>query len=180
MMFSIFKSIILFFLKHNNFIVFCYNSRRNHAYRQIKTSEDMWSLSEDEERRFKRVQKTLQREELCSQVPRNLTQKQTPKKAKKHVFSAPDDTHMVPSHKVGRQVPRNTTLGRLVHEGRRLAPNPSLRYSHAPGAYSLRAKALFVKKARYFSQSSGGNSSYKYRIPYSVFLIQNEADQGKY
>jgi len=30
-----------------------------------------------------RGQKTLQREELCSQVPRHLTLKQTPKKTKK-------------------------------------------------------------------------------------------------
>jgi len=31
----------------------------------------------------------LQREELCSQVPRHPTYKQTPKKAKKQTYSAP-------------------------------------------------------------------------------------------
>jgi len=43
LMFSIFEYVILFFPKHCNFRMFCCNSRRNQAYRQSKTSEDLWS-----------------------------------------------------------------------------------------------------------------------------------------
>lgn len=85
------------------------------------------------------------------------------------MFLAPDDTHMRPEHRVGRHAPMKTTMGRMVL-----------------GASSLRAKALvcdfLVQKARNFSPSSYGNSPYKYYIPHSQFLIQNEVvqEEGKH
>ena len=127
----------------------------------------------------------LQREELCFQVPRHFTQKQTPKKVKKHTFSAPDDTPMHPTHKMGRQAHMNSTHRHLAHECRRLAPKPPLTCSWCMvlGVCFLWAKAMFcdflVKKAWYFSPSSGENFPYKYIIPHSQFLIQNKAVQEK-
>jgi len=47
-MFFIFESAILLFPKHSYFRVFWCNSRRNHANRQNKTSEDLWRPWEDE------------------------------------------------------------------------------------------------------------------------------------
>jgi len=48
-MFSIFESAILFFPKIVILGCFLCNSRRNHAYRQSKTSKDLLSPWEDEE-----------------------------------------------------------------------------------------------------------------------------------
>jgi len=85
-MFSILSHVILVFPKHSNFRMFWCNSRRNHANRKSKTIEDLWRLWEDHEWRFKRSQKTLQREELYSQIQRHLILKQTPKKTKKQMI----------------------------------------------------------------------------------------------
>ena len=137
-----------------------------------------------------RPQRMLQRKEFCSQVPRHLTQKQTPKKVNKQTFSASDDTHIRPIHNRGRQTPVSSTHSAWHIKVGAWHPNT---HSHAPGAWSqasgvcsLRPKALFcdflVKKAWDFSPSSGENCPYKYRILHLQFLIQNEAvqDEGKH
>jgi len=47
-----------------------------------RTSEDLWRLWQDQEWRFKRPQETLRWEELCSQVPRKVIWRRTPKTTK--------------------------------------------------------------------------------------------------
>jgi len=44
-----------------------------------RTSEDLWRLWEDQEWRFKRAWETLQWEELCFQVPREVIWRRRPK-----------------------------------------------------------------------------------------------------
>jgi len=44
-----------------------------------RTSEDLWRLCENQEWRFNRPQETLQWEELCSQVPRQVIWRRRPK-----------------------------------------------------------------------------------------------------
>jgi hypothetical protein len=82
-MFSIFESVILFFpnikflgrfdVIHEEIMQIC-------IARYLNICED---LAKMKERRLKRPYKTLQRKELCSQVPRHIIWKQTPKKKKK-------------------------------------------------------------------------------------------------
>jgi len=108
--------------------------------RQSKTSEDLCGTWEDEESRFNRAQRTLQSEELCSQVPSHLTLKQTPKNAKKTYISAPEHTQKRPgahdgvlaaqkvaenaqAHARGRQAPRPGRHMCLAHGLGRLAPS---------------------------------------------------------
>ena len=82
-MFSTFASVIS---SRNMALLGCSwcNSRRNHVNQQSKTSEDLCGPGEDEDWRFQRPQKTLQKEEFYSQVPRHVTLKKTPKTGKKY------------------------------------------------------------------------------------------------
>jgi hypothetical protein len=83
------------------------NSQRIKQIRQSKTSEDLCGPWEDEEWIFKRPQKTLQREELCSQVPRHLTLKNTPKQAKKTGILAQKTHWSAQAHQRRRSAPRH-------------------------------------------------------------------------
>jgi len=105
-------------------MVFCCNSRRNHAYWQSKTSEDLWSLWEEEEWRFKWSQKTWQREELCSQAQDILYRSKHPKRQWNRCFQYRIAHTYAQRTKWGawRQSPMNSTHRRLVREFRRLAP----------------------------------------------------------
>jgi len=114
-MFFIFESIIIFFPKHRIFVVI---HEKNYAYRQSKTSEDLWSPWEDEEWKFKRPQKTLQREELCFQVPRDQGDETW-------VFSTERHTH-APIAQKGTPGAQELYAQRLTHECRRLTPKPPL------------------------------------------------------
>ena len=49
----------------------------------------------------------LQREELCSQVLKHLTLKQTPQKTKEHAFSEQNTLTCAQAHIMGYQVPMN-------------------------------------------------------------------------
>jgi len=79
-MFSIFEFLILVFPKHINFKgVFEVIHEEIMQIGKSRTSEDLWRLWEDQEWRFNRHQKTLQREEFCSRVPRQVISRQKPK-----------------------------------------------------------------------------------------------------
>jgi len=85
--------------------------------------KDLCGPWEDEDWRFKRPHKTLQKEEFCSQVPRHLTLKKTPRQVEKHrawrrSTEAPD------AWKWARRMNKSTThmkqaydalMGRLAH-----------------------------------------------------------------
>ena len=120
-------------------MMFCCNSQRNHAYRQSNTSEDLWSLWEDEDsrglRRRYRVRNYVPKFQVILHKSKQL------EKAKKLVFSAPDGTQMCLAYRVGRQATNYTTLRvpdtwiqapnaqtttqmHLTHGFRRLVPVP--------------------------------------------------------
>jgi len=98
-MFSIFEYVILFFLKHSNFMVFFYVIHKGiMQIGKAKTSEDLRGPWQDEEWSFKKALERLYKG--MNFVPKfqdNLHKSKHKKKAKKHAFQHPEHTQKRPN-----------------------------------------------------------------------------------
>jgi len=101
------------------------NSQRNQENRQNKTFKDLWRLWEDHEWRFKRLRKTLQMDELCSQVPIDLIWKQTPKKTENFFFR----------HEAAHLGAPSMVHADMLLEHASCAPSMHFLHTHAPQAW---------------------------------------------
>jgi hypothetical protein len=124
-MFSILKYVVLFFLKHSNFMVFRCNSRRNRANRQIKTSEDLWRPWKDERSEIQEASEDVTNGGIM--FPSSKTSDMEAKTQKDKEIGVMGTRHH--SHALGTQFCAARHMRRrLTHGCRRLAPKTSVTY----------------------------------------------------
>jgi len=162
-MFSIFKSVTLFFPKHRNFRVFWCN-----------ISEDLWRPREDERTKIQEASEDVTKGGIIFPSSKiSYMEANTQKEEEIGVLGTRQHSHALDTHLCA---PRH-----LTHGCKRLAPETSLTCvcRMVLGTWRLFLVGqgvvlwIFGGKACYFSLSLGGNSPYKYCSPHTLCPIQN-------